>query len=560
MNYGDMNAISIPVEAGYDTVGSTHYFIIPDSNDGNLIPNLKSSSNVNTPGRWAFSANLGIVQFSEIFYPVGLAVGDVQTFTTSANDESYASVNLASPFVYFGHTYNLIYVNYYGVLSFYQPIPEEISYNIPTYGSVDVIAPLWADLDDYGLTAFYYHEYTSGNVLTRATEDIKRYYPGLSFNATWVFVATWDFVYTWDQNTFLHHSAPSISFQAVLISDGVSSFILMNYGDMSVIGIPLVAGYDTVGSTHYFVIPGSNNGYLIPNLKYSSNVNAPGRWAFYANQSIVQFSEIFYPVGLAAGDAQTVVGGTDDYVPVNLASPFLYFGRPYSLIYVNNNGLLSFSRPIPEAHPFTFPSGGEDLIAALWTELDDYGYGEFYYHEYTSGNVLTRATEDIRHHYPGLSFNATWVFVATWDYVETWDLNTFLYHSGLSISFQAVLISDGVYSFILMNYGDMSTIVYPTEAGYDTVGSTHYYVIPMSNNPNLIPNLKFTSNVNTQGRWAFSANRENVVGLQMQVTSLLDLTDSGNLAFVMQKLKDELVNRGMPSDLQVTPRRVQKTP
>ncbi|XP_065116696.1 uncharacterized protein [Paramisgurnus dabryanus] len=487
-----------------------------------------------------------------IFYPFGSAVGDFKTLVNGSEDS--ATVYLTSPFVYFGRTYNQIYVNYNGLLSFNQPL-QETPYTFPN-GGQDVIAPLWVDFDDYGIIAFYYQEYTSGNVLTRATEDIKRYYPGLSFNATWVFVATWDYVETWDLNTFLHHSAPSNLFQAVLISDGVSSFTLMNYGDMSVINYPVEAGYDTIGSTHYFVIPGSNNG----SLTSLSNVNTPGRWAFSANQGIVQFSEIFYPVGLAAGDAQTVVVGTEDYVPVYLSSPFLYFERPYSLIYVNNNGLLSFNQAIPESNPYTFPSGGEDLIAPLWTELDDYGLGEFYYQQYTSGNVLTRATEDIKRYYPGLSFNATWVFVATWDYVETTDLNTFLYHTAPSISFQVVLISDGVSSFILMNYGDMSTIVYQTESGFDTVGSKHYFVVPMSNDGNLIPNLKSTSNVNTPGRWAFSVNRENVVGLQMKVTSLLDLTDSGNLAFVMQKLKDELVILGLPSDVRVTARRVEKTP
>nr|XP_055031635.1 sushi, nidogen and EGF-like domain-containing protein 1 [Misgurnus anguillicaudatus] len=273
---------------------------------------------------------------------------------------------------------------------------------------------------------------------------------------------------------------------------------------------------------------------------------------------------IFYPFGSAVGDIQTLVNyGGEDSAPVNLARPFVYFGRTYNLIYVNYNGLLSFNQPIIE-DPYTFPSNGsQDVIAPLWADFDDYGIIAFYYQQYTSGNVLTRATEDIKRYYPGLSFNATWVFVATWDYVQTWDLNTFLQHSAPSISFQAVLISDGVSSFILMNYGDMSVINYPVEAGYDTIGSTHYFVIPGSNYGNLIPNLNSSSNVNTPGRWAFSLNRgsslENVVGLQMKVTSFLNLTDSGNLAFVMQKLKDELVNRGMPSNVRVTARKVQKT-
>ncbi|XP_056626951.1 uncharacterized protein LOC130438790 [Triplophysa dalaica] len=557
MNYGDVDVINFPVEAGYDTIGSTHYFVIPDSTDGNLIPNLKYSSNVNVQGRWAFSANQGIVQFRETFYPVGLAAGDKQTLV--AETESFDWVTLSSPFQYFGRHYHLIYVNNNGLLSLSREIPEANPFPFP-YGLEDLIAPLWTELDDYGLGAYYYHEYTSGEVLTRATQDINRYYPGLSFSASWVFVATWDFVQTWDGNVFSNHSAPSISVQVVLISDGSRSFILMNYGDINVIGFQVEAGYDTIGSTHYFVIPDSTDGNLIPNLKYSSNVNVQGRWAFSANQGIVQFTENFYPVGLTAGDTQLFVFAAESVVEVSLSRPFLYFGRSYNMIYVNNNGLLSFSQPIAEMEPLSFSSYGEDLIAPLWTDLDDFGFGIVYYQEYTSGNVLTRATEDIKSYYPGLSFNANWVFVATWDFVQTWDESGFYQHAAPIISFQVVLISDGSHSFILMNYGDISVFGREAEAGYGTIGSTHYFVIPGSNDLNLVPNLKHTSNVHVPGRWAFMAYPENVVGLQMTVTSYLDLIEGGNLAFVLEQIKHELVIRGLSSDVQLSARRVKKTP
>ncbi len=105
------------------------------------------------------------------------------------------------------------------------------------------------------------------------------------------------------------------SFQVVLISGRNYSFILMNYGEiavtrhsvqvkqtcfldwkqyvtihycmysMNIVQINNVfthfqAGYDTVDSTHYFVIPGSINGSSISNLRNSSNVGVPGRWVF----------------------------------------------------------------------------------------------------------------------------------------------------------------------------------------------------------------------------------------------------------------------------------------
>ncbi len=134
-----------------------------------------------------------------------------------------------------------------------------------TRGAEDFIAPLWSDLDDMGwMGMFSYQQYTTGSVLTRATQDINQYFPQMSFNASWVFVVTWDYVETLDMNTFIRHSAQvskkkkklaqghilyrvmiihdvlfwlfqAITFQVVLITDGNLSFFLINYGDCAVI-------------------------------------------------------------------------------------------------------------------------------------------------------------------------------------------------------------------------------------------------------------------------------------------------------------------------------------
>lgn len=59
------------------------------------------------------------------------------------------------------------------------------------HGLRDIIAPFWTDLDNRGNGQIYYNQYTSGSVLQQATRDINQYFPGLNFNANWVFVATW---------------------------------------------------------------------------------------------------------------------------------------------------------------------------------------------------------------------------------------------------------------------------------------------------------------------------------------------------------------------------------
>lgn len=87
------------------------------------------------------------------------------------------------------------------------------------------------------------------------------------------------------------------------------------------------------------------------------------------------------------------------------------------LIYlqVNQNGHLTFNAAWNSYTPQRFPMHGpRDFIAPFWTDLDNRGNGHVYYNQYTTGSVLQQATQDINTHFPGLNFNANWVFVATW--------------------------------------------------------------------------------------------------------------------------------------------------
>ncbi|XP_051524022.1 sushi, nidogen and EGF-like domain-containing protein 1 [Myxocyprinus asiaticus] len=273
------------------------------------------------------------------------------------------------------------------------------------------------------------------------------------------------------------------------------------------------------------------------------------------------FSGIFYPFGSAAGDTSNSAVDDGSSTLIGLLSPFIFFERTYLQIYVNNNGHLTFNQPSGQYIPFSFPAkGSQDIIAAFWTDLDN-RRGVVSYQQYTNGSVLTHATQDIKQYFPDLSLNATWVFVATWDKVA------YCCTTNTETSFQVVLISTGNSSFILMNYGDIAGRE-RTIAGYDTVMSTHYFVIPGSNNGSFIPNLKFSSNVNVTGRWAFRVDsepsvniisKENVIGLQVKLTSFLDLTQNGNIKIVLDELKQELIKYGLPNSIELNLRKLQKT-
>uniref|UniRef100_A0A8C2KL50 Sushi, nidogen and EGF-like domain-containing protein 1 n=1 Tax=Cyprinus carpio TaxID=7962 RepID=A0A8C2KL50_CYPCA len=271
---------------------------------------------------------------------------------------------------------------------------------------------------------------------------------------------------------------------------------------------------------------------------------------------------IFYPFGAKAGDIEILENDGDTFYHVVFSTPFTYFGRTYNSIYVNNNGLLTFNHSLPETNPYPFPAyGAVDYIAPLLTELDDLGIGIYSYQEYTSGSVLTRATQDINQYFPGRDFTASWVFVATWDYVLTWDMNVFNQHSGPAITVQAVLISDGGFSYILIHYGDCAGIPDAVGAGYDTKGSTDYYQIHYDPYGGYsIPNLKNTTNVGVPGRWAFLVNNgsETVIGVQMKLQSFSNLAQRENSDAVLQIIKQELIKYGVSSKFELKLRKLQK--
>ncbi|XP_056325590.1 sushi, nidogen and EGF-like domain-containing protein 1 isoform X2 [Danio aesculapii] len=209
----------------------------------------------------------------EIFYSFGSAEGDTEHIVNF--DESSYPVALSSPFTFFGHTYNSLYVIYNGLLTFTITSTSGPNYS-PFRGREDFIAALWNDYDDYYTGVLSYQQYTNGSVLDRATQDINQHFSAVNFRASWVFVATWR--YNLQPN-------PAILFQVVLISGGNWSFFLMNYGDCAFLYEAVEAGYDTINSVSKFVIPDSTNGNY-RNLKNTTNVNVPGRWAFISNKGL----------------------------------------------------------------------------------------------------------------------------------------------------------------------------------------------------------------------------------------------------------------------------------
>nr|XP_043881875.1 alpha-tectorin-like [Solea senegalensis] len=199
------------------------------------------------------------------------------TLSSRSDDGSSPRIALQRAFPYFGRSYNQIYVNHNGHLTFNTSFSHYVPQRFPIRGTKDIIAPMWTDLDNRGSGYIYYVQYTSGSVLQQATRDINTYFPRLSFTAQWVFVATWY------QVAYFSRSGTQSTAQAVLISGGRHSFVLMNYGPIADTRHNIQAGYDTIHSSHHFTINGSFTSSATGTnslFRTQSNVNVPGRWAF----------------------------------------------------------------------------------------------------------------------------------------------------------------------------------------------------------------------------------------------------------------------------------------
>ncbi|XP_072740487.1 alpha-tectorin [Ciconia boyciana] len=199
---------------------------------------------------------------------------------------------------------------------------------------------------------------------------------------------------------------------------------------------------------------------------------------------------------------------------IKISVPFIFFGAPYRSVYVNNNGVISFNALVSQFTPEAFPlTDGRAFIAPFWADVHNGIRGEIYYRESTDPRLLRRASKDIHKHFKDMSsFSAIWIFIVTWEEVT--------FYGGSSTTpvntFQAVLITDGVSSFALFNYHEISWTTgtasggdpltglggVMAQAGFNGGNITNFFSIPGSRTPDIV-NIEETTNVNVPGRWAF---------------------------------------------------------
>eukprot|EP00079_Xenopus_tropicalis_P019607 XP_012809475.1 PREDICTED: mucin-4-like isoform X3 [Xenopus tropicalis] len=460
-----------------------------------------------------------VIYRNALLYPYGPGLDFV---TIKSDDGASEAIQLSMNISIFGKSFSSLYIDTNGLISFNLPIYTYTPAHLPAIGNM-FIAPFWADVYNVFQSDIYYRESTEASLLSQATSDIRRYFHNMNFSAKWVFVVTWHKV-----PYFGSSSSKVNTFQAVITTDGNLTYVMFNYGDIEwttgtasggssvsgLGGIPALAGINSGNFTGFYEIPGSMSASII-NLASTSNVGFSGRWAFQVNDLIPDVlngkTTLLYPYGYAL---DTVTEGLDDHAPysVNLSTVIPIFGTNYSSLYVNYNGLISFSAPVGPQTPQNLPLSNIAFLAPFWTHVSSYVGGYIFFRLSRDAELLSRATSDISSYFNITYFSAQWVLVVTWSRTEniTNKVNTF----------QTILSSDGNVTYLLFNYADINWTTGTATGGASQIGlggmsvlaginsgkNTGYYKLPGSFSSGVI-SLSSTSNVNFTGCWSFKVDK-----------------------------------------------------
>ncbi|XP_074615471.1 protein mesh-like [Acropora palmata] len=158
-----------------------------------------------------------------------------------------------------------------------------------------------------------------------------------------------------------------------------------------------------------------------------------------------------YPFGSDTGDGTLKV--KDDHTSQRISTPeFPFFGRNFTGLHVNENGIIFFGAVSSDKSPSTFPLRDKVYAAApYWADVFTERGGNIWY-RLTSDNVTMYAiTRDIKRAFPRYNeFTSSWAVIVTWDGV-TFFSATDAYRRQKN-TFQVIMTSNGNMSFVAYLY------------------------------------------------------------------------------------------------------------
>ncbi|XP_041485881.1 sushi domain-containing protein 2-like isoform X2 [Lytechinus variegatus] len=253
---------------------------------------------------------------------------------------------------------------------------------------------------------------------------------------------------------------------------------------------------------------------------------------------VLSIRGVFFPFGSDEGDDFLPANddGFTDELPIAVVFPF--FDHDHTSLFVNNNGVISFLISVSQYTPDPFPlADGRRLLTPFWGDVDTTNGGTLSYREvlrFTQDEGIFIEADDIIRS----SFVEMRDFVSSWMYIATWDRVAFFGASDTSIrnSFQAVLVTDGRYSFAIFNYGDINWTTgtasggnsstglggIPAQVGFNAGDGVTHYNVPASRTADVV-DIETTSNIGVPGRWVFRTDNSNIQGQECTTSGDISL-------------------------------------
>ena len=148
-------------------------------------------------------------------------------------------------------------------------------------------------------------------------------------------------------------------------------------------------------------------------------------------------------------------------------------------VQINTNGILAF---VEEFLSITAPGNFDSiiippLIAPFWDDVNVVVSGTIFYRQDYDPSLAERLRREISAEYPEAElFHPSLVFVVTWDRVAPFQFD----FRDLRNTFQAVIASDGIMTFIVFNYGTIRWGGVATLIGITAGDQVNFFTHPAS--------------------------------------------------------------------------------
>ncbi|XP_020896895.1 sushi, nidogen and EGF-like domain-containing protein 1 isoform X1 [Exaiptasia diaphana] len=228
---------------------------------------------------------------------------------------------------------------------------------------------------------------------------------------------------------------------------------------------------------------------------------------------------------------------------INITTAFPFFGRKFTSLYVSSHGLISLEKAFAKYVPQQFPlSDMVTIIAPYWADVAQRSKGGIWYRQNSTKHLLEVASIDVRNAFLEFQhFSAIWMFVTTWEKVTFYQST----NKNITNTFQLILLTDGLYSFVRFNYQEISWTSATTSGGNSRNGlggneagcgfnagyGNYFYNVSWNSFRNIrVLDLPFKTNVGEPGVWMFRTDGITIQEPTGRITKdviLVTLRDNG---------------------------------